>query len=74
MSRPTLTADEARVLYFALKGEWITPIGCREFESGVAKLRTLGGGDRCRDCIKVGVHRSHLGGVVCDDHRHALDH
>jgi len=66
---PTLTDVEARVLYFVLRGEWAPAVGYAEFMSAVAKLREIGGGRRCRDCIEIGKHPSHLGGFVCDEHR-----
>lgn len=74
MSRPTLTDVEARVLYYALRGEWATVVGYREFTSAVEKLRQMGGGERCRDCTNLGTIKSHLGGKVCAEHKHDLDH
>lgn len=73
MSRPALTEVEARVLYFTLHGEWAPAVGYEEFRSAVEKLRVLGGGHRCRDCVAIGTIKSHLGGWVCAEHKHTLD-
>ena len=69
-----ITDIEARVLMYALDSEWAPIVGYPEFRSAVEKLKALAGGPRCRDCTGVGITRSHLGGWVCAEHRHALDH
>jgi hypothetical protein len=69
--QPTLTPEEARVLWTALVRTWLPMVGHDEAKSALDKLCRIGGGYHCRDCTELGTHSSRLGGFLCATHKTA---
>jgi hypothetical protein len=72
--KSVLTTEEARIVFTVLHSSWIPVQASQQFSSAVKKLGIIGGGFCCRDCVNLGKHAHHLGGLVCDDHRPPPQH